>query len=159
MNDQQPLFPKEKFDACMKQADFYLQRLFNRQGYQWKITLGLWTVLIASTGYFVEHPNGVLCSVQKPYAWGVLFVYGLVWVRAIAYRNHLDGRAAHHFRSEAERYLLDSGHSFAELPTEKWIVRWLRWCFGFVVNWAHFFEVLVTAIIIYCAVRLVCPGP
>src|SRR5579862_3234035 len=106
---------KEKFDACMKQVEFYIQKVYNRQSYQWKITVGLRTALIACTG-FLFHKN--IHPIPKAFNWIIFLGYTFIWVRAIAYRNHKDQRTAYHFRREAEALLLDDAHIVVPLSEE-----------------------------------------
>lgn len=143
--------PKEKFDGCMKQVDFYTQRTYNRQGYQWKVTIGLWTVLILASGFLFGKQ---LPPIPTWFSWIILLGYTFTWVRGIAAKTHDDQRAAHHFRHEAEALLLDGAHTVAPLTEETRTIRTLRWCFQWTLVWAHVFEVLATALIILASTSL-----
>lgn len=137
--------PKEKFDGCMKQAEFLTQKFYNRQAYQWKITIGLWTALIASTGFLLDkdiHPSlGWVIGTELSF----YVIYILVWVRVIAARNRNDQSRANHFRDEAEKLLFGSAHT---VPPR----------YGFIDQyWAHIFEVVTTGIVILASILLLWP--
>ena len=144
--------PKERFDACMKQAEFYYQQVYNRQGYQWKVTIGLWTVLLASTGFLMKLEKRV--HIPECYAWTTLAAYSFLWVRAIAFNNRNNQRAANHFRDEAEALMLNGTHVIRRLPEEGRALVLFRWCFQFMLNWSHRFEVVATGLIILAAMSL-----
>jgi len=145
------MLPKDQFDACMKQAEFFSERVRNRQTYQWKITIGLWTVLLVSTGFLFDK------QVTIPRWFGpLIFVcYTFIWVRAVALRNHRDHAAAHHFRREAEMILTGSKRNgVRSLPDEAKYIKAVRWCFQFLIEWANVFEVATTGFIIWVAYSL-----
>jgi hypothetical protein len=90
-------------EACMKQADFAAGRFDVRRGYQWKVTLGLWTALLLANGKLWG-------SGFRPPVWigGVILVcYAMLWVRGVYVGNKNDRTSAYHFRDEAEKFLLD----------------------------------------------------
>jgi hypothetical protein len=142
---------KEKFDACMRLADFYAQSVYNRQGYQWKVTIGLWTVLIASTGFLFGKQ---ITPIPKWFYWTVLLAYAFIWVRAVAINNYYDQRSARHFRNEARAVLLDESHNIVSVPEEASAIATLRWLFQFAIVWAHQFEVVATGLIIFASILL-----
>jgi hypothetical protein len=49
--DAQKTFDAERFNALMKLADFRFQRWRERRATDWKCTLALWTLLVASAAY------------------------------------------------------------------------------------------------------------
>ena len=139
---------KERFDACMKQADFFSQKVYNRQSYQWKVTIGLWTVLLASTGFlFDRHVHHIPNLIN----WTIVAGYAFLWVRYVAISNRHDQVAANHFRDEAEALLRDETHSMKPRHTEHPVIRHARWWFQFAIVGAHLFEVLTTALIVFGA--------
>jgi hypothetical protein len=138
---------KDRFDSCMKLADFYSQKVYNRQAYQWKVSIGLWTVLLVGTGFL--YTNKV--HIQTWVYWVIPLTYAFVWVRAIAFKNFMDQHGAHHFRQQAQALLLSEAHTVGDPPPSRSIVVWLRWCFQFVLAWAHQFEVITTVLIVLVA--------
>lgn len=152
---------KDRFDSCMKQADFFCQRVYNRQQYQWKVTLGLWALIAA----------GVSVSWEKSIALSPLVVaavplmYGFLWLRPVAFHNLNDQISAAHFRNQAEIILTKRASTTMPKPPKMTCKDW-EWWLGFFCNWAHFFEFTTTASLMtaaffilrqHPAVKPVCP--
>lgn len=154
--EPQKMSPKDKFDACMKLTEFYTQKAYNRQSHQFKVTIGLWTVLLAIAAFLLD--KHVAPPIPKWFGWAVLFAYVFIWVRAIAFKNYKDQRAAFHFTAQAEAVLLDDSHTTVKLPELAPTVRRLRWCFQFTIVWAHQFEVVATALILFALNRILYPS-
>jgi len=135
--------PKEKFDACMKQADFLTQKVYNRQGYQWKVTLGLWAFIAA----FANFAWGKRITVSWwPFA-VVWLGYGFLWLRGIWAHNHDDQIRGWHFRDQAVNILTTDTVVTSPEPGRTTYTD-LRFWFGFLTNWAHLFEFLTTAVLL-----------
>lgn len=134
---------KEKFDACMKQADFLSQRAYNRQGYQWKVTLGLWAAIAAFASFAWQNHIWVHWSTLLP----VLGAYRFIWLRAVAINTHDDLTRALHFRDQAANILVSDTATILH-PPEPTTCKNLRWWFEFLFAWAHLFEFLTTAMLL-----------
>lgn len=125
--------------ACLDLAAFSAGRFDARRDFEWKVTVGVWTVLAVSVGF----------SYGKAFTipwWFIPAVTSLhaFWVRGVYVGNQNDIKKAYHFREQAELCLLNSDHKVTPSPTL--IKRFsLQWHLGFLSNWATGFEVLVTA--------------
>ncbi len=135
--------PKEQFDACMKQADFLTQKVYNRQGYQWKVTLGLWALIAA----FVNFAWGKSTTIPSWLFAVVWLGYGFLWLRGIWTHNHDDQIRGWHYRDRAADILVTGATEVAEEPVLT-TPKNLRWWFGFLTNWSHVFEFLTTAVLL-----------
>jgi hypothetical protein len=145
---------KSRFDACVKQAEFFSKKVFNRQAYQWKVTLGLWALIAASVNFLWGK------DVVPPW-WAfltVLLLYGFLWVRAIAHKNHDDQQLEWHFTRAAwailnakEAQVVEEALKDPPPKTPLWSRLAL---FGFLGNWAHLFEFLTTALLLVTAYLL-----
>ena len=85
---------KEKFDACMEQAKFAFQMHNARRPWEWRLTLGLWALIIAS----------VVRGIHVPlWAW-IIFaaLYIFFWVGPIWAANENNKIWYNHFMINAE---------------------------------------------------------
>jgi hypothetical protein len=137
---------KDRFDACMDQAKFIYQKVYNRQAYQWKVTLGLWTFIAVAVNFLWE--KNVRIPMWSELA--VLIFYGFFWLRAVATRNLDDQEAAYHLGDFAELILTGSASALQSRPART-TFRSVRWWFGFLWNPMHLFEFLTTAAFILTA--------
>jgi hypothetical protein len=140
------LTPKEQFDSFMTQADFLTKKVFNRQAYQWKVTLGLWAFIAA----FANFSYGKTLFVPWWAFAGVLVLYGFVWLRGVYVHNRYDQLRSWYWRDRAAEILI-SGKS-DDKPEPQAIARgqW-RWWIGFFSNWSHLFEFAITAALLLAA--------
>jgi hypothetical protein len=129
---------KDKFDACLALAEFSGDRFDSRRDYEWKVTVGFWTLLAVSIAFLFEK------SVRIPWWFiPVIIVLHCVWLRGVNVGHRNDVRRAFHFRQEAEFCLLHDDHVIVESPAVLQPSE-LAWWFGFLGNWATLFETLTT---------------
>ena len=57
LSDARKMSAKEQFDGCMRQARFISQKMYSRQTYQWKVTIGLWTLFSQSPSRSLPEEN------------------------------------------------------------------------------------------------------
>lgn len=133
---------KEKFDACIVLAEFSGDRFDSRRDYEWKVTIGFWTLIAVAISFVVGR------SVQIPW-WCVPVVVLLhcVWLRGVNVGHRNDVQRAFHFRQEAEACLLHDNYVISPSPALLKTSE-LAWWFGFLTNWATLFETLATSGII-----------
>ena len=136
----------QRFEACMKQAEMFAKRVYNRQSYQWKVTLGLWALIAAAVNFLwgkkVVAPWWVCLA--------VLLGYAFFWVRAVAVKNHDDQALEWHFIRESWAVLLSTMHEITQPPQKTPFWSWES-LFGFARNWAHWFECMTTAALLAVA--------
>jgi len=137
----------EKVEACMKQADYFAARFDGRREVEWKITLGFWVAILAS----IEILKGKLQDWWIPLVGAILiFGFSVFWLRGIWVAHENDKRQSFHFRSEAEKVLLDPNHSIQ--PTPGCVRGWRRW-FGFLLDWSMLFQLVTTLILLFLAYK------
>jgi hypothetical protein len=141
----------EKFDACMKQADYFAARFDGRREFEWKITLGFWAAILASIQFLKGN-----AQLQSWQSWQILLVgvtlalcFSFFWLKGIWAANESDKRQSFHFRDEAEKVLLDLSHTIA--PTPGRIKDGERHWFGFLSDWSIRFQAGATLILVILA--------
>ncbi|MGA3288155.1 MAG: hypothetical protein ABSD46_12095 [Bacteroidota bacterium] len=140
--------PKERFDACMQQAEYAAGRHDTRREVEWKVSLGFWSVLIGAIGVSkLGHPVSLDWWIGP----ALIFFYAFVWLRGVHVANESDKCLADHFRTEAQDILLNEQHVVI-FPPEK-LSGW-RWCFGFLFKWAMLFHLITTIILVYLVYKL-----
>jgi len=77
--------PKEKFDACMKLADFGTRRWDARRHFDWRFTFATWALLAAVLGFVTAAEFPVWVGA------GIIFLY-LDWNRNVWLRNRADAK-------------------------------------------------------------------
>jgi hypothetical protein len=97
---------KRTFDACYDLTNFWSSRHDQRRGYEWKMTLGLWTIITFAIG---SHDR---LRVASWWFWGAcsilicaVFVRG--WLFPIWKANNIDKVKSFHFAQQAAAVLLD----------------------------------------------------
>jgi hypothetical protein len=108
---------QQRFDACMKQADFYFRSFDTRRQYEWKVTFGIWT--LAAVGIaFLPRLAGIT-PVEKSFLAVFLVLLHVAWTFRIVQSNWKDAKRAWGFREIAERILKhppDASTIVADLP-------------------------------------------
>jgi hypothetical protein len=139
---------KDRFDACMKAADFGAARWDARRQYEWKITLGFWALLVAAIAFFRET---VLPLWAGPVA---LFLYGF-WLRSVWLANDADKEFSDFFRLAAEKILSDD--NICKPPPKYQRIRWidrvkarprLKYSIVFLVDWAVAFQFVTSVLLV-----------
>jgi len=77
---------KEQFNLLMAQAQYWQKTWNSRPGYEWKVTIGLWTLLVVSVAFMKEEP-----PVWFLIAIGIiLFLLYFHWLRGLWNANEDD---------------------------------------------------------------------
>src|ERR1700722_11299411 len=109
---------KDTFDALMKQAEFFSQRHYNRQSYQWKISFGLWAALGFAVKATVESNHQVL-----PWFWVVGGIVVIIlqgwWLGSVHARNGEDLHRALDFRDQASDCLIATDYRPVRVPRDE----------------------------------------
>jgi hypothetical protein len=137
--------PKEKFDACIKLAEFGAGRWDARRQYEWKITLAIWALLAAGIGQ--------TSNFNFPWWYGVLVIAGhAFWLRNLWLANQYDKDIMTTFQRGAEK-LLENHVVFK--PPKKWRIKewmlgiWLlRRSIAFLIDWSVVFQLGVTIFLV-----------
>ena len=136
----------ERIDACMKQADFAFKLFDGRRTYEWKVTLGLWAMILASIAVLKGQPLPIWVGPV------IVIVYASFWVRGTWVANENDKQMAIHFRTHAEKILLNPKHEVTPSPGK---IQGVRWLFGFLFDWSRIFQLVTTIILVMLAYKFI----
>jgi hypothetical protein len=75
-NDQQ-MCDKDKFDANLKLADYWEGRYEERRGVEWKVSLGLWAVILTGIANSEKLRRPPCFALWLSVAWLVYVIVGL----------------------------------------------------------------------------------
>lgn len=126
--------PKEQFDACAKLAELAAARHDARRGYEWKVSLGFWGALLASTTIIKT-----CLPWWSPFALTVVYV--ISWLIPLWAANDSDKRRFDHFFSEAAKTISTGVSSIGADPPR---LEGRLLLLGFFKNWAMWFHIFVT---------------
>src|SRR5882672_1339450 len=97
-----PMTQAEVFDACMRQAEFAYAMHNDRRKFEWKVTLGLWALIVASLVKGVALPLWLWLT--------VVGFYGFLWISQIWTANQNNKDWYDHFMVHAVKVLADASH-------------------------------------------------
>ena len=133
---------KEKIDTCLEQARLAYQMHNDRRQWEWKVTLGLWAVILTTVVKDLD---------VSPWIWAaIVLLYGILWLRPIWVANENNKSWYDHFMREADVILQDASHEIVPAPGK--ISGWS--ChFGFLYPkaWSMLFQFVTTAILAWIA--------
>jgi hypothetical protein len=136
---------KDRFEACLKLADFWSGRHDARREYEWKVSLGFWGVLLAAIHYggdtkkvFPSSPCLLLLTLA-----GVFLFFLLFWLFPLWQGNYKDQKKWLHY-SQQSRELLANPNYVVEAADEVKIKAEATFL-KFIVDWAMFFQAGTTA--------------
>jgi hypothetical protein len=126
----------EKFDSCIKLAEFGAARHDGRREYEWKVTLGLWGAIVAGIATVRGQP------LPGWVGYATVLAFSFLWLRGIWVANEKDKRLSIHYREQAEAVLREDGQKVAEF---KLALPWYKQLFGFLLDWSMVFQIATTA--------------
>jgi len=142
----------DRFDALMKLADFFSGRHDARREFEWKVTLGLWAVILGAISYHEKlHWPRVLCLPIIPLASVMTFIiYYRFWLRPLWTKNVLDRDQAFDALEQAKKVLINAGHEPVFRSRSSIDV---SWCL-FLKDWSMFFQAIATALllVVFCVI-------
>lgn len=141
---QQTLSAKEKFDACMKLAEYFLEMWESRRGFEWKIAFGLWTLLGAATVTLRGKGGLSLYMVVT-----IVLVFEFGWLWNLWSRSDTEKRAGKHYRDQAEQMMKNRAQSIVPFAYEERPFRHKIW--EFAKDWSMQFQLIVTALLAWAA--------
>lgn len=132
----------EKVESCMKQAQFAYNMHNNRRQYEWKITIGLWAIILTTIIKEIH-----LC----PFIWILIVLgYAFLWLKPVWVANENNKNWYDHFMWQAVNLLIDDNFQIEEPPPK--ITGWHLY-YKFLnpkrSGWAMFFQFIVTIFLIY----------
>lgn len=142
--------PKEKFDACVKQAELGASRWDQRRSYEWKMTLGLWAGILASGKFIADKEWHISLPVLIIAGLLLLIAYAHFWLRGLWAANQSDKDWEFHFRREAAKILHGNQNEIGPPPTRT------RPSWKFVlIDWSLQFQLLITIFILAVAIAII----
>jgi hypothetical protein len=133
---------KEKHYASMALAEFFAKRNNERRSYEWKVTLGLWALLVGAIRYRACLPAWIYVA--------VVLIYAFFWLRPLAVSHRADQIMSIHYREQAEAVLTDPAHT---VRSKKVDTPCLVCLIGFFCNWYLLFQLLTTTLLCWLAWR------
>ena len=130
----------------MRLADFWTGRHDARREFEWKVTLGLWAVILGGISYHEKlgWPR-LLCLPLLPVASAVVFVlYYRLWLRPLWVRNMKDRDQGFRALEEAKKVLQDDKYVPILHDHNVVDISWHR----FVKDWAMVFQAAATALLL-----------
>lgn len=146
---------KERFDAYVKLAEFWVSRHDARREYEWKVSLGVWGVLVAAIHYSADAKRifpSSLCVLTLTLIIAFLFFW-LTWLFPLWKRNHSDKEKGFHYVYEGQQILSDPNH-IAALPDLTKIKADSAFG-GFVWDWSMFFQAVTTIALLIVLGRVI----
>jgi hypothetical protein len=142
----------QRFDALMKVADFWTGRHDTRRDFEWKVTLGLWAVILGGISYHEKlgWPRLVCMPVFPVVSAAVFLLYWRGWLRPLWVRNAQDRSQAFNAVEEAKKVLLDESHSPKLLKHTDIDTSWHL----FITDWSMSFQSVATIIllVLFCCI-------
>jgi hypothetical protein len=141
---------KIQFDCFAKQAELAFNSFNARRGNQWKITLGLWALILLATKFVLAEYHGTL-HVGLGLAALVMIVHagflGGVWIK-----NNYDEETYYYFRNRGSEIAVgDKPKNTAPLPTKK--AHYHAWLF--ITDGSSLFQFITTVILsVICVIAL-----
>jgi ABC-type multidrug transport system fused ATPase/permease subunit len=130
----------ERFERCMKLADFWAARYYARLQYEWKVTLGLWALLAASASFLIDK------TIPYLLAWALAVIVGhAFWLRGIWTANQRNLITAYHWADQAAAVLDNPHWQIDHAP--RTLTSWER-SIGFLGNWSMAFQLGATTILV-----------
>jgi hypothetical protein len=125
----------DKFDACLRLAEFGASRHNGRREYEWKVTLGLWAAIVTGIATF----RGAALPPRLGLA--VVLLYGFLWLRGVWVANAKDKHLSLHYLKQAQELLVSPTYT---VERENFAIPWYEWSFGFLSDWSMLFQLLAT---------------
>ncbi len=138
----------ELVDACMKQAEYYATSFNRRREYEWKVSFGLWVVILGSITVLRGHPLGSWVGFV------VCLGYAFIWLRGLWVSYENDKSKAKHFSGEAEALLTGAKTKVGASPG---MISWrsFRYWLGFLRDWSMEFQFGTTVLLVLLAYKLI----
>ena len=98
----------DKINLCIELAKLAYTKHNDRRAYEWKVTLGLWAVILASIGKNIAIPLYVRLA--------VVFLYGYFWLLPLWTANNKDKLRHDHYTQIAANLLRNPHTRVTESP-------------------------------------------
>jgi hypothetical protein len=141
------LTPSERIDICLRLADIYSQRRKDRQDFEWRVTLSLWSLIVLVVAFSHQYNFHLTFQTKAWVAWGVLFVTAFFWFRPMALAHRRDANKIWHYVDEAECTLQNASHQIASC-TKKISASFKIAGFLFPSSWGQLFQFFATILLL-----------
>jgi len=140
---------KRTFDACCQLLKHWASRHDQRRGFEWKMTLGLWTIIAVGIGSHekLQAVGWSFWAICSALAW-VGFTWG--WLFQIWKANNSDKVRASHFAKQATAILArrqTEAHTFDQKDVDNSFR-------AFIDDWSMRYQSLITLLLLVIFVTL-----
>ena len=131
-------------EALIELAKLSASRHDERRKYEWKVSFAFWALLI---GAIIKKED--LCLQGINVLFGILIgaLYAFLWLRGVWVANKNDKNLSDHFRDEAVAKLQQPTSPISSPPGKIRFFSFRYW-FGFFLDWAMLFHLIVTVVLI-----------
>ena len=116
-----------------------------RRKYEWKISFAFWALII---GAILKKSDLNLQNVQPWIGVTVCILYSFIWLRGLWVANENDKSLSFHFLYESLKRLKNSNVTLLDIPP-KISPKSFKFWFGFLIDWAMLFHILVTVTLVF----------
>ena len=141
---------KERFDACIQEADFWTGRHDQRRQFEWKVTLGLWALILSGIAYREK------LGTRPWWVWVLVasvsfLLYYRFWLYPLWRRNQQDRQQGFHYANQGVEILANANHQPTKIDYQTIDVAWTT----FAMDWAQFFQAAATLLLLVLFVAAV----
>jgi hypothetical protein len=134
----------DKATSLIELAKLAASRHDERRKYEWKVSFAFWGLIIAAIT-----KKSLLKFISPLLGGTIVILYAFLWLRGIWVANQSDKRLSQHFIHEALEFLKDKNHQLSERPTKIRPDDFWNFFFGFLVDWAMLFHLVVTVVMVW----------
>jgi hypothetical protein len=145
---------RNRYDAYMRQADYFAGRWDSRREFEWKFSVSMWTLLVLGGGFLAGKGQRwdwtSFASILMHGQWFLILipsVLHLEWLRGIWIANSYDKDSGRHFRDKAEAILTRvplKPREPKKLENRPWYVAWYQSVCRTLADWSMRFQLLCT---------------
>ena len=131
---------EDQINALLKQAEFWHELFNGRRNFEWKITLGLWAVILTTISIYITD------DYEKHIDWWIFLIpigLHIFWLRGVWVAHQNDKKRMYHYQNQAESLLINNNHEIEKQP-KRISCDELEWWFGFLGDWSMTFQLLTT---------------
>ncbi|MBN9078504.1 MAG: hypothetical protein J0H84_20035 [Rhizobiales bacterium] len=133
---------KERFDTFLALAQYWADRKEARSQIEWKVTLGIWAILVGAISLYVNRPF------HCPY-WllTIIPVAHALWLRGIWVGDSHDARMRNYWVSAAQDLAEHSSMQPLKLAARPTWIKGHRKAFGFLASWSPVLQLAITLLL------------
>jgi hypothetical protein len=140
--------PAENQTAWLELAKLWHKAFADRTGREWKVSLGLWALIVAA----------IAKNVQLPWEFWIAlpFIYGIFWLRQVSASNKDDKLLRDHYAFAADTISRDPTFVISAPPPK---VTGYKRQLGWLIDWSILFQFIATFILVIAAILIIQSTP